>query len=135
MIFLQPLFDNFWNNILSHIHVCFYSLSSSFSLHCFCPITRGENWLSLKLSNISCTNITPPKVWQRLQQHFTMWNNVKLVFFLVYANRIGTSSAFLKIYNFNCNTFVLFYFGLNALFTPYVSKSYDFGPLLKKWIF
>jgi len=28
-----------------------------------------------------------------------------------------------------------FNFGLNAFFTPYVSKSCDFGPFLKKWIF
>jgi len=67
MIFVQPLFNN------SHIHMCFYSLSSSFSLHCFCLITRREKWLSPKLSHISRTNITYhawiPKGSKRLLLH------------------------------------------------------------------
>jgi len=58
MIFVQLFFDNSENNSFFYTYICFYSLSPSFSLHCYCPITIGEKWLSPKLSNISRTNIT-----------------------------------------------------------------------------
>jgi len=61
MIFVQPLFDNFWNNPLSHTHMCFYSLSSSFSLYCFLPMRREDKWLSQRLFDIGCTNIIAHK--------------------------------------------------------------------------
>lgn len=44
---------------LSNTHMSFHYLSSSFSFYCFCPIIKGEKWLSPKLFNINCTNITP----------------------------------------------------------------------------
>jgi len=59
MKFVQSHFDNFCDNFFSHTHICFYSLSSSFSLYSFYPITKEKKWLSQKLYKIGCTNITP----------------------------------------------------------------------------
>jgi len=58
MIFVHPLFDNFWNNFLLYSHV-FFILSFSFSLYYFCPIKIKKKWLSQRLYKIDCINITP----------------------------------------------------------------------------
>lgn len=49
--------------IRTYSHVIFF-ISFYFSLHCFYPTTTGEKWLSPKLSNNSCTNITKSK-WEK----------------------------------------------------------------------
>jgi len=59
MIFVQPYFNNFCNNPISHTHMYFYSFSSSFSLYYFYPIRRKKKWLPQKLFAFGCTNITP----------------------------------------------------------------------------
>ena len=58
MIFVQPFSNNFLTTFSLILVLCFYSLSSFFSLYCFWPIIEEKNKVVMKVVRKRCTNIT-----------------------------------------------------------------------------